>query len=153
MKVQRIEIYHAQMPLLYPWRTAYGEDPNIDSVLVKISTREGDGWGESTPFAAPAYSSEWAAGAFALVSKYLAPRLMGQDIEDAEDLLGRISMFKGNPFAKASVELAWWVLEAKRKRKPLHELLGGKGDSVSVGADYGVQDDLKNSSVENPRSC
>jgi O-succinylbenzoate synthase len=34
------------------------------------------------------------------------------------------------------------VLEAKRQGVPLHAALGGKGEAVSVGADFGIQDSL-----------
>lgn len=143
MKIDRVEIYHVQMPLLYPWRTAYGEDPNIDSVLVKLDSEGEHGWGETTPFAAPAYSPEWAQGVFTLIQRHLASRIIGVEIDSAEDLLNKVAMFKGNPFAKAGLELAWWVLAAKLKGMPLHRLLGGTGDDVSIGADYGVQDDME----------
>ena len=26
MRIDRLDIYHVSMPLIYPWRTAYGED-------------------------------------------------------------------------------------------------------------------------------
>ena len=26
MKIDRIDLFHVAMPLIYPWRTAYGED-------------------------------------------------------------------------------------------------------------------------------
>src|SRR5207249_9396909 len=34
------------------------------------------------------------------------------------------------------------ILEAKRQGVPLHVALGGTGDRVAVGADFGVQDSL-----------
>src|SRR5439155_698754 len=43
---------------------------------------------------------------------------------------------------RAALEIAWWVLEAKRHGVPLHVALGGKGDAVAVGADFGIQDSL-----------
>jgi O-succinylbenzoate synthase len=53
-----------------------------------------------------------------------------------------LAVFKGNQFAKAGLETAWWVLEAKRLGLPLHRLLGGTAATVSVGADFGVQDSI-----------
>jgi O-succinylbenzoate synthase len=49
---------------------------------------------------------------------------------------------KGNQFARAGLEIAWWVLEAKRQGVPLHVALGGTGDRVAVGADFGIQESL-----------
>ena len=51
MRIDRIELYHVAMPLIYPWRTAYGEDAAIESVLVKMTSGDEHGWGETAPFA------------------------------------------------------------------------------------------------------
>jgi O-succinylbenzoate synthase len=72
----------------------------------------------------------------------MAPRLVGQDVGSVHDLLRRLDFVKGNQFARAALEIAWWVLEAKRRGVPLHVALGGRGDAVKVGADFGVQDSL-----------
>jgi len=60
--INRIDLYRVAMPLISPWRTAYGEDAVIESVLVKMTGGELVGWGEASPLAAPTYSPEWAAG-------------------------------------------------------------------------------------------
>src|SRR5206468_7041142 len=74
--------------------------------------------------------------------EHMAPKIIGQDIETAEDLLDRIAFVKGNQFARAALEITWWVLEAKRRGLPLHRVLGGTRDRVAVGADFGVQDSI-----------
>ena len=140
MRIDAIEVYYVVMPLLYPWRTAYGEDADIHTVLVRMVSNEGEGWGETCPFFAPTYSPETAHSAFFLISQIFAPQLVGQNIESAEDLLARLQMFKGNPFAKAGVESAWWLLQARLAGQPLHRLLGGETRAVEAGADFGVQD-------------
>ena len=142
MRIDAIDIYHVAMPLISPWRTAYGEDYTIDSVLVRLRSGDHEGWGEATPFAAPCYSAEWAAGAFGLVRDWLAPALLGQDVTSGEDLQRRLAHFKGNPFAKASLDTAWWVLEATRQGVPLHRLLGATRSMIDVGADFSVMDSI-----------
>lgn len=142
MRIDSIEVFHVAMPLLSPWRTAYGEDAAIESILVRIESAGLAGWGESAPFAAPCYSPEWAGGAFACIRDWLAPALVGEWIESGDDLQARLAHFKGNPFAKAALDTAWWVLEAKRQGKPLHRLLGANRDAVDVGADFGVMDSI-----------
>lgn len=48
MLVNGVEVVHVAMPLIYPWRTAYGSDPVIESVLVKLTSSSGaSAWGES----------------------------------------------------------------------------------------------------------
>ena len=143
MRIDRIELCHVAMPLIYPWRTAYGEDPDIHSVLIRIVSGEHYAWGETTPLKAPCYSPEWAGGVFAISRDFLAPQLIGKDIESAEALQDCLAIYKGNQFAKAGLENAWWVLNAKIQGKPLHQLLGGESHPISVGADFGIQDSIE----------
>jgi O-succinylbenzoate synthase len=137
-----IEIYRVSMPLVYPFRTAYGDDAAIESVLVKMTSGGQYGWGEASPMAAPAYSPEWAHGAFLAVRDWLAPQLVGKRIESGQDLQGALGRCKGNFFAKASLDLAWWDLRARQLEQPLWKLLGGVQPEVEVGADFGVMDHI-----------
>ncbi|MGE0610320.1 MAG: o-succinylbenzoate synthase [Pirellulales bacterium] len=142
MRIDSIELFHVAMPLIYPWRTAYGEDAAIEGVLARMQSGPLVAWGEAAPFAAPCYSPEWAGGAFACLRDWLAPALVGQQINSGQDLQSRLAHFKGNQFAKAALDTAWWVLESQRQNKPLHRLLGATRDSVAVGADFGVMDSV-----------
>jgi O-succinylbenzoate synthase len=140
MHIDSIDLFHVAMPLIYPWRTAYGEDAAVESVLVKVQSGDLAAWGESSPLAAPCYSPEWAGGVFAVLAKWLAPAVVGREIDSGQALQSRLAHFKGNPFAKAALDTAWWVLQAKRQKTPLHRLLGATRDRVDVGADFGVMD-------------
>ena len=142
MRIDRIELYHVAMPLIYPWRTAYGEDKAIDSVLARLVSGADEAWGETTPFAAPCYSPEFAAGAFTVLRDWLAPQLIGAEVESADRLTELLAVFKGNPFAKAALDTAWWALHSLREGTPLHRLLGADRDMVEVGADFGVMDSV-----------
>ena len=153
MKIDRIDLYHVAMPLIYPWKTAYGEDAAIHSVLCRMTSGSLCGWGESAPFAAPCYSPEWAGGAFAVSRDWFAPAVVGHDIASGEELQQRMSLYKGNPFAKAALDVAWWSLESRRTGTPLHRLLGATRDQVAVGADFGVMDNLDDLLEGNRNSC
>lgn len=142
MHIDSIELFHVAMPLISPWRTAYGEDATVESILVRMCSGSHVGWGESSPLAAPCYSPEWAGGVFACVRDWLAPAIIGQDISSGDELHQRLAHFKGNSFAKAALDIAWWVLEANRRAMPLHRLLGATRNAVDVGADFGVLDSI-----------
>ena len=142
MRIDRIELFHVAMPLIYPWKTAYGEDAAIHSVLCRVTSGSVDAWGESTPFAAPCYSPEWAGGIFAVARDWLAPAIVGRDIESGEQLQQRLALFKGNLFAKAVLDTAWWALQSRLIGQPLHQMLGATRDVVPVGADFGIMDSL-----------
>ena len=142
MRIDRIDVYWARVPLAFVWTTSYGDQLATDTILVRMEGGGHHAWGESCPPYVPGYSAEHTVAVFHTLREHLAPRIVGQDIESAEDLLARLAFVKGNQFARAGLEIAWWVLDAKRRGVPLHVALGGKGDSVAVGADFGVQETI-----------
>jgi O-succinylbenzoate synthase len=78
-----------------------------------------------------------------LARDWLGPAVLGQEIASGQDLQKRLAIFKGNPFAKSLFDNAWWGLEARRKGKPLAEVIGGECRLVPVGADFGVMDSIE----------
>ena len=142
MRIDKLDVYYVSMPLIYPWRTAYGVDYDIHSVLVKATSGEHEGWSESTPFFAPTYLPESAGSVYYLVTEVFGPHIVGRDYDTAADLNRRLDVFKGNSFAKAAIEICWWTLEVARTGTPLHRLLGGEPREVVAGADFGIQDSL-----------
>ncbi len=143
MLITRLELFHVAMPLISPWRTAYGEDAAIESVLCRMSSGSVSAWGEASPLAAPCYSPEWAGGIFATCERWLAPALLNVDVASGDELQRRLAHFKGSPFAKAVLDTAWWALHSRLQNQPLHQLLGATRDHVAVGADFGVTDRLE----------
>jgi O-succinylbenzoate synthase len=131
-----------RLPLAFVWRTSYADMQHTDTLLVRL---EGEGhvaWGESCPVYVPNYSAEHTLATFHTLREHMAPRIIGQDVECADDLLGRLAVIKGNAFARAALDIAWWVLDARRRGIPLHVALGGSADRVAVGADFGIQESL-----------
>jgi O-succinylbenzoate synthase len=148
MHIDRIELYHVAMPLIYPWRTAYGEDAAVHSVLCRVTSGSLAAWGESSSLAAPCYSPEWAGGVFAVLRDWFAPAIVGHSIDSGDALHARLAHFKGNVFAKAALDAAWWALQVQRTGMPLHELLADAAgcqpfEAVPVGADFGVMDSIE----------
>jgi O-succinylbenzoate synthase len=142
MKLDRLDVYYVVMPLIYPWRTAYGEDADIHSVLVRATSGEHQAWTESTPFFAPHYLSESAGSVFYHVTEVFGPHVVGREYETAADLNLRLDIFKGNGFAKAAIEMSWWTLQSRITSTPLHRLLGGQTRDIIAGADFGIQDSI-----------
>lgn len=142
MHIDRLDLYHVAMPLIYPWRTAYGEDAAAHAVLCRMVSGSVEAWGESSPLAAPCYSPEWAGGVFAVCRDWLGPALLHAELPSPAELHQRLAIYKGNPFAKAVFDTAWWSLSSKLSGVPLHRHLGAMRDSVPVGADFGVMDSI-----------
>jgi O-succinylbenzoate synthase len=151
MQIDAVDIYHLVVPLKQPWRTAYGEDAAVETVLVEMHSGGESAWGESSPLAAPCYSPDWAGGVFAVLEQWMAPAVVGSAIGSGEELQARLAHFKGNTFAKAALDTAWWVLEAQRQGRPLDRLVNDASEApppdtgpveVVVGADFGVMDSI-----------
>ena len=142
MKIDAVDIHRVDMPLVRPFRTAFGDDTSIESVLVRMRSGDAVGWGEAAPGAAPAYCGESAAGVVLTIARFLAPRLLGEGVTTGADLQERLRPIKGNRFAKAALDHAWWDLHARQAGRPLWQVLGGRGDTVDVGADFGVMDSI-----------
>jgi O-succinylbenzoate synthase len=140
MFIDAIDIFYVAHPLVIPWRTAYGSDADVHAVLVRLRSGDLTAWAESSPLREPTYSPEFAGGVYALVSELMAPRLLGREVGSAPELLERLADYKGNPFAKSALEMAWWALESARLGLPLYRLLGGTSPEVAVGADFGITD-------------
>jgi O-succinylbenzoate synthase len=141
-RIETIEIHRVAMPLVYPFRTAFGNDAAVESVLVRMGSGRLHGWGESAPWKYPAYSAESAAGAFLTVRDFLAPLLLGREVGSGEELQRLLSPVKGNFFAKAALDLAWWDLFARGRGEPLWRALGGRNRTVDAGADFGVMESI-----------
>ena len=131
------------MPLIYPWRTAYGEDYEIHSVLVKAVSGEHEAWAESCPLYAPTYLPESALSVFYHVTEFFGPHVVGREYDSADEVNTRLDVFKGNSFAKAAIEIAWWTLQSEITSTPLHRLLGAETREVAAGADFGIQDSIE----------
>lgn len=142
MQIDRLDIHHVRLPLIKPWRTAYGEDADIESVLIKAYSGDVSVWVETTPLAEPTYCNEWAGGVAQTIEKVFAPRVVGKAWDTPEALNEMLGMFRGNSFAKAGVDNAWWALQAKLEGVPLRKLLGGTRDEIEFGHDFGVEDTL-----------
>ena len=142
MIIERIDVYRVKVPLAFVWKTSYGDQLHTDTILVRMEGGGVHAWGESCPPYVPNYSAEHTLATFHTVREHMAPRLIGQDVATVDDLLARLDFVKGNQFARAALEITWWVLEARRRGVPLHVALGGKGERVACGADFGIQDSL-----------
>lgn len=132
MRIDALDVYYVAHPLVEPWTTAYGSDPVIYSVMVKLTSGGETSWSESCPFLAPTYSPECAYGAYYVASEFLAPLVLGKSFESAEEINQAMACVKGNPFAHAAIEIAWWTMQSKLTKTPLHTLLGGSDDEIDT---------------------
>lgn len=144
MRIDSIDLYLVENKFHRPWRTAYGSDPGNSVVMACMRSGEYEGWSEASPLPGPTYCYEYGEGAYQIASRFLAPMVLGKDFETAEELLAAMSTIKGNPFAKASIEMAWWTLKADMLGVPLRKVLCPESTTgiIDEGAGFGIADSL-----------
>lgn len=98
-----------------------------------------EGWGECTCGEGPFYSDEWTETAWATLKEFLAPMVVGRQVEDAAAVSGLMESVRGHRMAKAAIDTACWDLEAKRAGVPLWRHLGGVHEEIACGVSIGIQ--------------
>lgn len=142
MRIDRIELYLVCSRFREPWRTAYGTDYENCALFTRMVSGENEGWSEASPLPRPNYCYEYGNGIYQVAAKFLAPLLVGREFDSAKDVNEAMASVKGNPFAKSGLEMAWWTLDADRKKLPLHKLFAQNKTKrfVDEGAGVGICD-------------
>ncbi|MCP4416291.1 MAG: o-succinylbenzoate synthase [Chloroflexi bacterium] len=143
MKIEHIELHHISMPLVHPFRTSFGVEMERSCILTAVYSQGLVGWGECVTGIGPWYSSETIGTAWHIMTEFLVPALLHQEISDPITIPDLFKATRGHPMAKAGLENAVWDLLAKREGKPLSAMLGGVRDRVEVGVSIGIQPTLQ----------
>ncbi|MEM7532850.1 MAG: o-succinylbenzoate synthase [Chloroflexota bacterium] len=139
MKIERVELHQIELPLVHPFRTSMGEESEQSCILVAVYSEGLIGWGECSAGMGPWYSGETLDTAWHILTDFLVPSVIGQDIESPADHVRLVKKVRGNPMARSSIENAMWDLCAKAQGVPLSQMLGGVRDRVEVGVSIGIQ--------------
>ncbi|HST53666.1 MAG TPA: o-succinylbenzoate synthase [Pyrinomonadaceae bacterium] len=141
MNIRRIDMREIRLRLVHFFETSFGRTIERRILLVRVEDRDGaEGWGECTAGEGPFYCEEWVDSAWQVTRDFLAPMVLGCEVESAARVGGLMSRVRGNRMAKAAVETACWDLEAKRACVPLWRHLGGVRAEIPCGVSIGIQD-------------
>ena len=139
IKIDGVEIRLIRLPLIEPFETSFG---SIDSRLIFLVCLEAEGlrgWGEVVAEEEPLYSYETVNTALHVIRDFLGPALITQPVSSLDDLVQRLSPFRGHNMAKAGLQLAFMDLLAQLRQQSLSTLLGGELERVAVGVSLGIQ--------------
>jgi o-succinylbenzoate synthase len=143
MKPEAITLREIQMPLVQFFETSFGRIYSRRILLLTAHCEGLNGWAECVAAEDPFYSSEWIESSWPTITRYLAPAVLGRNLDTAGDCAALFSRVRGHRMAKAALENALWDAEAKQKNQPLWKLLGGTRSEIPCGVSIGIQDSVE----------
>src|SRR5229473_1017228 len=135
MNIEAIVLREIRMRLKAPFETSFGVTQDRRILLVEVVVDGVSGWGEVTTTESPSYNSETTDTAWHIISDFIAPQLIGKNLNTASDVAARLSSIRGHQMAKAGVENALWDAESQLKGMPLSKLLGGTLQEIACGGE------------------
>ncbi|NUO75440.1 MAG: dipeptide epimerase [Lysobacter sp.] len=140
MKITDIRFGMLRVPLKTPFKTALRTVDTVEDIVVSVHTDSGHvGYGEAA--ATAVITGDTHGSIVEAVRKFIAPRLIGEDIADLNRLTQLVQgALEKNTSAKAAVEIALYDLWGQLYGAPLYKMLGG-GDPVittdiTISVDY-----------------
>ena len=137
MRIERIEVFKANLPLKRPFRIAIGETCVAETLYIRVHTDNGSyGMGEANLFTPVV--GETQATAFA-AAKNLAELLVGTDPLDIERRVSDMRRFMlSNPTTRSAFDMALYDLAGKAAGLPLYALLGGARRVITTDNTVGI---------------
>ena len=140
MKLDSLILYHIRLPLVSPFATSFGSIDHKECILIELHADGLTGYGESAVEHDPGYNYETTGTAWHILKDFVAPMILGQDIDNTAEFQYRVDSIRGHRLAKAGVEMALWDLFGKRDGLSLKRLFKGEQDKVEVGVSIGIQE-------------
>ncbi|HVB37430.1 MAG TPA: hypothetical protein VND92_02795, partial [Vicinamibacterales bacterium] len=142
MRIERLELRLLRLPLVHFFETSFGRSYDRTFVLVRLDGDGVSGYGECVADQTPFYSPETTETAWHILSRFVAPLVLGVDFEHPRDVFPALHAIRGHNMAKAGLEMAAWDLYARQRGEPLWQVLGGSGRPIVSGVSIGIQDSL-----------
>jgi O-succinylbenzoate synthase len=136
--VDRADLVLVRLPFVAPFAISTAVWTTKDALLLRLEAGGLTAWGECVADPDPFYASETTVTAWHILKDFLVPLLEpGVTLGDLERRMRRV---RGHEMARATVENAVLDLIAKRRKAPLHELLGAPRKKIMSGISIGIQD-------------
>lgn len=143
MKIERIELREVAVKLKFRFETSFGVEQELRKLLLTLYSEGLEGYGECTAGIMPGYSYETVDSAWQVLTEFIIPQVIGQDYATPAQLLDELRLIRGHNMAVATLENAFWDVQAKAAGMPLWVLLGGVRTAIPVGASLGIQPSLE----------
>lgn len=136
--IDRVELFEIAIPFRIPFEISGGISHLRRSIIVKLTDAQGcSGFGEAAPFEQPFYSAETIDTTLVVLKNVLLPKILHRTFHSIEELnLVLRDGVRGNQFAKASIETAYWDLVARRNKLSFVALFQEYLASMGVAPEY-----------------
>lgn len=132
MRIDSVELFRV------PFERTRSAADSLESVIAVVRGGELVGVGETTLPCGPTHCSEWSAGAFLCLRDWLAPAIVGREVESGAQLQQLLAPYAGNAAAKSVIDIAWWNLSAARAGQRLSQVVGARQGEVHTGQTFGL---------------
>lgn len=140
LTIERVDLLRLTMRLRQKFVTSFGPQHDRDVVLLRVHAEGVVGWGELVAGRTPAYSEETVGTALVVLREHLLPVALGRTVDDPRSVDAWWRGVRGNPMAKAALEMAVWDAWSAATGQPLAAVLGGTRTAVPTGVSIGIQD-------------
>ena len=103
MKLERITLRQIRMPLVNFFETSFGRTTERHIILVEARGDGASGWGEVTAGEHPFYNEEWTGSAWMILRDYVAPRVVGREIQSAAEVYPLTAHIRGHNMARGGL--------------------------------------------------
>ncbi|MGE7091138.1 mandelate racemase/muconate lactonizing enzyme family protein [Lysinibacillus sp. NPDC048646] len=126
MKIQQVEIFAIQLPLIDPFIISYATYDTMPSIILKMTTDTGIvGYGEAVPD--EHVTGESWESTYAVLKHQLVPAILGENPMAFEKIHHKMDrIIKDVPAAKAAIDIACFDIAGKTLQVPVYQLLGGR---------------------------
>src|SRR4051794_13847117 len=114
MRIESFTLREIHMRLKAPFETSFGVTQDRRILLVEVISDGVSGWGEITTMEAPSYNPETTDTAWHIVSDFIAPVLIGQELLNAAAVARSLQAIRGHHMANCpwmpTPRTAWQML-------------------------------------------
>jgi O-succinylbenzoate synthase len=139
MKIERIELILARLPLKREFTTSSHTKSHLDHIILKAYADGLVGWGECASPSDPYYCEEYTETCWLVLRDILIPALLNRPWETIEAATAAYGKVRRHSFAKAGLEIALGDLLGKASGRSLSSLLGGTRREIASGVSLGIE--------------
>jgi len=136
--IDRADLVLVRLPFVSPFAISTAVWTTKDALLLRLEAGGLTAWGECVADPDPFYASETTETARHILKDFLILLLEpGLALGELERRMRRV---RGHEMARATLENALLDLIAKRRKAPLHEILGARRKKIPSGISIGIQE-------------